>query len=83
VLLLDEPAAGLTGIETEELGRLVQWLAHEVGLAVLMIEHDVGLVLSVCDRVAVLDFGRIIALGPPADIAVDPAVVAAYLGTPA
>ena len=83
VLLLDEPAAGLTGIETEELGRLVRWLAHDVGLAVLMIEHDVGLVLSVCDRVAVLDFGRIIALGPPAAIAEDPAVVAAYLGAPA
>ena len=57
VLLLDEPAAGLAAIETEELGRLVRWLAHDVGLAVLMIEHDVGLVLSVCDRVAVLDFG--------------------------
>jgi ABC-type branched-subunit amino acid transport system ATPase component/ABC-type branched-subunit amino acid transport system permease subunit len=83
VLLLDEPAAGLTGIETEELGRLVRWLAHDVGLAVLMIEHDVGLVLSVCDRVAVLDFGRLIALGPPAAIAEDPAVVAAYLGVPA
>ena len=83
VLLLDEPAAGLTGIESEELGRLVQWLAHDLGLAVLMIEHDVGLVLSVCDRVAVLDFGRLIALGPPTEIAEDPAVVAAYLGAPA
>ena len=67
MLLLDEPAAGLAAVETEELGRLVRWLAHDVGLAVLMIEHDVGLVLSVCDRVAVLDFGRLIALGPPAD----------------
>src|SRR4029079_5970777 len=54
VLLLDEPAAGLTSGESEELGRLVRWLAHDVGLAVLLIEHDVGLVLSTCDRVAVL-----------------------------
>jgi ABC-type branched-subunit amino acid transport system ATPase component/ABC-type branched-subunit amino acid transport system permease subunit len=83
VLLLDEPAAGLAAVETEELGRLVRWLAHDVGLAVLMIEHDVNLVLSTCDRVAVLDFGRRIALGTPAEIARDPAVVSAYLGAPA
>ena len=82
VLLLDEPAAGLAAVETEELGRLVRWLAHDVGLAVLLIEHDVGLVLSTCDRVAVLDFGRLIALGTPDVIAQDPNVVAAYLGTP-
>ncbi|MET0490919.1 MAG: hypothetical protein ABW143_11870 [Acidimicrobiales bacterium] len=48
-----------------------------------MIEHDVGLVLSVCDRVAVLDFGAVIALGSPAEIAEDPVVIAAYLGAPA
>jgi len=82
VLLLDEPAAGLAAIETEELGRLVRWLAHDVGLAVLLIEHDVGLVLSTCDRVAVLDFGRLIALGTPDVIAQDPNVITAYLGTP-
>ena len=83
VLLLDEPAAGLSAVETEELGRLVRWLAHEVGLAILLIEHDVGLVLSICDRVAVLDFGRLIALGTPDDVANDSAVIAAYLGAPA
>jgi sulfate-transporting ATPase len=81
VLLLDEPAAGLAAVETEELGRLVRWLAHDVGLAVLLIEHDVGMVMSVCDRVAVLDFGSLIAIGSPEDVAADPAVVAAYLGT--
>jgi len=81
VLLLDEPAAGLSAGETAELGQLVRWLAHEVGLAVLLIEHDVSLVMSVCDRVAVLDFGRLIAVGPPEDVSRDPAVVAAYLGS--
>jgi sulfate-transporting ATPase len=83
VLLLDEPAAGLTAVESDELGRLVRWLAHDVGLAVLMIEHDVNLVLSTCDRVAVLDFGRLIALDTPTEIARNKAVVAAYLGAPA
>jgi ABC-type branched-subunit amino acid transport system ATPase component len=83
VLLLDEPAAGLTSVESEELGRLVRWLAHDVGLAVLLIEHDVGLVLSTCDRVAVLDFGRLIAVGSPDEVATNPTVVSAYLGAPA
>jgi sulfate-transporting ATPase len=83
VLLLDEPAAGLSGSEGDELGAIVRRLAHEAGLAVLLIEHDVGLVMTTCDRIAVLDFGRLIALGPPAEIAADEAVVAAYLGTPA
>jgi sulfate-transporting ATPase len=82
VLLLDEPAAGLSGPEGDELGHLVRRLAHEVGLAVLLIEHDVGLVMATCDRVAVLDFGRLIALGTPAEVTIDDAVVAAYLGTP-
>jgi sulfate-transporting ATPase len=82
VLLLDEPAAGLTTTESAELGRLIRRLASERELAVLLIEHDVGLVLSTCDRVAVLDFGRLIALGTPTEIAADPAVIAAYLGEP-
>ena len=63
VLLLDEPAAGLGDQETAELGRLVRRLADEWGMAVLLVEHDVSLVLGVCDRVAVLDFGRVIARG--------------------
>jgi sulfate-transporting ATPase len=82
VLLLDEPAAGLSTAETSELGRSIRRLASEMGLAVVLIEHDVGLVLSTCDRVAVMDFGRLIALGPPAEVAADPAVIAAYLGEP-
>jgi sulfate-transporting ATPase len=80
VLLLDEPAAGLSDQESEELGTLVRQLADEWGLAVLMVEHDVGLVLRVCDRVTVLEEGVELAAGTPSEIRNDPRVVAAYLG---
>jgi sulfate-transporting ATPase len=80
VLLLDEPAAGLGEGDSAELGRLVHRLAHEWGIAVLLVEHDVSLVLATCDRVAVLDFGRLIAEGSPDEIRTDAAVIAAYLG---
>jgi sulfate-transporting ATPase len=80
VLLLDEPAAGLDDNETSELGALVRRFADRYGMAVLLIEHDVDLVLRVCDRIVVLDFGRKIAEGTPAEIRNEPAVIAAYLG---
>ena len=80
VLLLDEPAAGLGDVETQELGTLVRRLAREWGIAVLVVEHDMNFVMNVCDEIVVVDFGRKIAQGPPAQIRVDPAVLSAYLG---
>ncbi len=79
VLLLDEPAAGLDDTGRDALARRLRELAAG-GAAVLLVDHDMRLVLDVCDRVTVLDAGRVIAEGPPAQVRVDPAVVAAYLG---
>jgi ABC-type branched-subunit amino acid transport system ATPase component/ABC-type branched-subunit amino acid transport system permease subunit len=81
VLLLDEPAAGLDDAETRELGHLIRRLAVELRMAVLLVEHNVSVVLNVSDRVSVLEFGRLIASGPPAEIRTNAAVIAAYLGT--
>ncbi len=81
VLLLDEPAAGLSEHETAELGVLVRRLADEWGMAVLLVEHDVSLVLGLCDRVSVLDFGHLIAHGDPEEIGQDRSVIEAYLGS--
>ena len=80
VLLLDEPSSGLNEIETDELSGLLRELAHNEGLAVLLVEHDMALVMSACDRIHVLDFGRTIAVGTPAEVQANPLVRAAYLG---
>ena len=79
-LLLDEPSSGLSESETDLFAELLEGLAAE-GLAVLLVEHDVELVMRVCSRIHVLDFGRIIAIGSPAEIQRDAIVQSAYLGT--
>jgi branched-chain amino acid transport system ATP-binding protein len=80
LLLLDEPAAGMNPTEKEELRHLIRRLRDRFDLTVLIIEHHVPLMLGLCDRLAVLNFGRRIALGTPDAVRNDPAVIEAYLG---
>jgi len=81
LLLLDEPSSGLNVEETEDMVYWINDIRSDLGITVLMVEHDMTLVNRVSDRVLALNYGQVLALGAPADVARDPAVIAAYLGS--
>ena len=81
VVLLDEPAAGLPDEETEHLGGVIKRIPEHMKALVILVDHDMSLVSACCERTAVLDFGRLIASGPTAEVLRDEQVVRAYLGT--
>ncbi len=83
LLLLDEPAAGMNPQETEELMELIAFIRNEFKLTILLIEHDMKLVMGICERIMVLDYGRVIASGKPEEIKSNPQVIKAYLGSEA
>jgi branched-chain amino acid transport system ATP-binding protein len=80
LLLLDEPAAGMNSSEARELEAQIRRLRDELGVTVVLVEHNMAVVMSVCERIHVLDHGETIAEGPPAEIKTHPHVLAAYLG---
>lgn len=80
LLLLDEPAAGMNPQETHELMNLIKWIRDHFDLTILLIEHDMKLVMGICEKIVVLDYGKIIAEGTPEEIRENPRVIEAYLG---
>jgi branched-chain amino acid transport system ATP-binding protein len=82
ILLLDEPNAGMNRVETQDLLRLIRTIRDDHGITVILVAHDIPLVMNLCDRIQVLNYGRIIADGNPAAVRIHPDVIAAYLGQP-
>jgi ABC-type branched-subunit amino acid transport system ATPase component/ABC-type branched-subunit amino acid transport system permease subunit len=82
LLLLDEPSSGLDHVETERFGHILRRVVEERGVGILLVEHDMSLVLGVCDDIYVLDFGKLVFHGTPAEVQASPIVRAAYLGDP-
>ena len=80
LLLLDEPAAGLNSADVDGLIRMIAWIYSEFGISIWMIEHQMKVVMALCERICVLNFGRLIAEGSPEQIRADPEVIGAYLG---
>lgn len=79
-IILDEPAAGLNDKETEEFALLIKDIRDQFGATILLIEHDMGLVMSICDRITAINFGKYLATGTPGEIQRDEGVITAYLG---
>jgi branched-chain amino acid transport system ATP-binding protein len=83
LLLLDEPAAGMNPTEKHELMDLIKYLRNDFQIAILLIEHDMQVVMGICEQIAVLDHGALIATGTPEQVKNNPEVIKAYLGEPA